>query len=205
MRIARQPYAVQTHDFRELRQRMDFLVTFATTDWSSNTAGDWAQLNEDLADCVRHGGDGWCHRDRRQRQHLIVEERPGQRFPHTRSVKTLQREVRQVFEDHVDGVNVGRPIALHLQYEELRAQKQIELFVRGDLRSLVLYALFHDLLAYPYKPIKRCLECQRIFYSYRKQQFCTDACGIKQRNDQRPRTADLHRTEKDDPRESDDG
>ena len=208
----RQPYQSKTYDFSVLRQRMDFLVTFASTDLPIRENDVWAQLKQDLVSCVTHGGVGWfdggwnklkwdlvhcvagggvtwCHGDERQIRHLIIQKKPGQWVPHRGKVKALQRDLRHLFQDIADRVYNHVPFPMEVQYEQIRREKHVDLFVRGDLRSLIFYATLHDLAAYPYKPIKRCVRCNRIFYSYRKQKFCTLACGMKQRNDQRPRAA----------------
>ena len=212
MRIHRQPYQSETYDFSELRQRMNFLVTFATTDLPSRDNGDWAQLKQDLVSCVTHGGVGWsdrdwnklkwdlvqcvthggvtwCHGDERQIRHLIIKGKPRRWVPHASKVKALQRELRHLFEDIADGVDNSRPFPMQLQYEQVKRQKHVDLFVRGDLRSLILYAAFHDLAAYPNRPIRRCKQCQQIFYGYRKKQYCSTRCNMKMWNDQRPTAA----------------
>ena len=212
MRIHRQPYQSKTYDFSELRQRMNFMVAFATTELPIRENDVWAQLKQDLVSCVTHGGVGWfdggwnklkwdlvhcvtdggvtwCHGDERQIRHLIIQKKPGQWVPHRGKVKALQRDLRHLFEDIADRVDNDLPFSMEVQYEQIRREKHVDLFVRGDLRSLICYAMFHDLASYPNRPIRRCKQCRQIFYGYRKKQYCSTRCNMNMWNDQRPTAA----------------
>ena len=206
-----------TQGFSDIRKRLNFLVTFATTDLATfEEDDDWARLMRDLDDCVRHSrnregwlepvpaGMRWCEIDSPKKMSV-------KRLKQT--MKDLQQEIREVFENQADsdsgqlpvlyeskerGVRLldgapreGRPVALDVRYQSFTTpQEQMGIIVRGDMRSMVLYTVLHDMVEYPYRPIKRCPQCQRIFYSYRKQKYCTQACSVKFRNNQRPNAAE---------------
>ena len=205
-----------TSEFGDIRKRLNFLVTFAITDLATFEDGDWARLMRDLDDCVRHSrnregwlesvpaGMRWCEIDSPKKMSV-------KRLKQT--VKDLQQEIRRVFEDQADsdsgqlpvlyeskerGVRFfdsapreGRPVALDVRYQPVVApQKEMGIIVRGDMRSMVLYTVLHDMVEYPHKPIKRCKECQQIFYGYRKKQYCSTRCNKKMWNDQRPTAAE---------------
>ena len=210
----------KAEEFNDVATRLRFLVEFAGLDLEALTKPKWRRLHRSLFDCVLHGRkrEGWMT-DVPPSMRWCEVTSPRQSDNNeqiVRRVKSLQAELMQVFEDQAnsdngeppllfesrerrlrfydDSATEGCSVQLDVMYVPFRTpQQQMGLKVRGDLRSMVLYSALHDLVEYPYRPIKRCPQCQRIFYSYRKQKYCTQACSVKFRNDQRPNAAERRR------------
>jgi hypothetical protein len=180
-----------------IKDRLPFAIRFANLDLEGLRRGDWFNLFDDVTDFVGFRTGRTLEEARRQARGVGVSPWPvSGNFSakiNQGTIQILQADVRQLLNglmdlhEELDATQRGqRPEReappqvpeIHVRYWLYWQRDQDEdaaLFHDGSLRDLFLSTLVF-LLARDVAHVRRCPECQTIFYRVRKQQYCTRTC-----------------------------
>ena len=165
----------------DLVEQFRFIADFADMDLEQMREGDWINLQEDLAHFLPTQADeGFTLFD--------AEEDPeAKKYPKPKIVE-LQKVVRYLLPSDLAGWDTTSAIAWHELHPrdnplEIKITASYETFPGG-----VLYAhgkfrdmFFLNLVSLRQRrdvvsKVKRCPECNRIFYRVRRQKYCSGPC-----------------------------
>jgi hypothetical protein len=180
-----------------IKDRLPFAIRFANLELEELRRGDWFNLVDDVIDFVGFRTGRTLDEARRQARRVSVSPWPMSGSFSERvnqgTIRTLQADVRQMLngimdlQEDLDAKQRGRRPEreappqvpeIHVKYGLYWQRDQDEdatLFHDGSLRDLFLSSLVF-LLARDVVHVRRCPECQTIFYRVRKQRYCTRTC-----------------------------
>jgi hypothetical protein len=179
-----------------IRDRLPFAIRFANLEVEELRRGDWYNLFDDVIDFVGFRTGRTLDEARLQARRVSVSPWPvSGNFSfkmNEDTIRTLHADVRQMLNgimdmrENFDAQERGqrpereaRPQVpeIHIKYWLYWRDQDEEatLFHDGSLRDLFLSTLVF-LLARDIAHLRRCPECQTIFYRVRKQRYCTRTC-----------------------------
>lgn len=167
-------------------ERVKFAVQFIQMDLDRLRAGDWLNLQEDLKSFLFPEGvrRGW---------QIYPKDLPEEHS--VDAIHVLRRDVEEILEvvvmfrekstneENEDGpvpklAFLSPQLSIRpalLLFPEQRPERLIILW-DGLFRDAFLMQLIMSLMQLPLDTLRRCLECKKIFYRVRKQQYCTRPC-----------------------------
>jgi hypothetical protein len=157
-------------------ERLKFAISFAQLDLDRLRPGDWLNLRDDLTTFLGlqvgrrrpvadTGGVLVAGLDGPQPEDLSIDD-----------FRRLQAEVRSILAEQVDVQPTGEHIASFRAIQAEYAVLPWAIYIRGPVHDMTLLTLMHLLFRQPTAPIRRCPECQTIFYRVRKQRYCSRPC-----------------------------
>jgi hypothetical protein len=180
-----------------IKDRLPFAIRFANLELEGLRRGDWYNLFDEVTEFVGFRTGRTLDEARRQASRVGVSPWPlSGRFAESineNTIRALQADVRQLLNgmldrhEDLDAKGRGEQPArdaptlvpeIHIRYWLYWQRDQDEdaaLFQDGRLRDLFLSTLVF-LLARDVAHVRRCPECQTIFYRVRKQRYCTRTC-----------------------------
>jgi hypothetical protein len=180
-----------------IKDRLPFAIRFANLELEGLRRGDWFNLFDDVTDFVGFRTGRTLDEARRQANRVGVSPWPlSGRFSepvNQDTIRTLQADVRQMLNGMLDrhedldakqrGERPARDAPalvpeIHVRYWlywQRDHDEDAALFQDGRLRDLFLSTLVF-LLTRDVAHVRRCPECQTIFYRVRKQRYCTRTC-----------------------------
>jgi hypothetical protein len=180
-----------------IKDRLPFAIRFANLELEELRRGDWFNLFDDVRDFLGFRTGRTLDEASQQARRVGVSPWPVSGSFTAKlnpdMIRTLQADVRQMLnglmdlQEDLDAKQRGpqpereaRPQVpeIHVRYWLYWQRDQDEdaaLFQDGSLRDLFLSTLVF-LLAQDVAHVRRCPECQTIFYRVRKQQYCTRRC-----------------------------
>jgi hypothetical protein len=180
-----------------IKDRLPFAIRFASMDLDGIRQGDWINLEEDIVDFVGFRTGRTREEARKQARRIGVSPWPWSgRFVLRRdkdTIRALQADVRGFLNavmarhEDLDAKQRGQQpecevtpdipeIHLRLWLDWNQDQPEdVGLLMDGTLRDMFLHVL-SLLLSQDMAHMRRCPECQTIFYRVRKQRYCTRTC-----------------------------
>ena len=173
-------------------ERLQFLIRFAQLDLDALRPGDWLNLRDDLGGFLTGSVYGRYYADLADYEPMggDIEIRPFDppsplEYPEE-AFRDLQKETLHILESMVLEARAGRgtwaPIPVQIRFAApsldglVPVAGQHLLIAEGSTRDAFLLRVFTLLLRHPTNRIRRCPECDRIFYRVGKQQYCTRVC-----------------------------
>jgi hypothetical protein len=167
-------------------ERVKFAIQFMQLDFDRLRAGDWLNLREDLKNFLFPEGvlRGF---------HFFSEDLPEDHS--VDAIQVLRHDVREILnavvmcgEDSTHKEDEDEPVPRivfpspqlsvrpgFIQFPEQRSGHLI-LTWNGAFRDTFLMQLIMSLSQLPVNTLRRCPECETIFYRVRKQQYCSRPC-----------------------------
>ena len=180
-----------------IKDRLPFAIRFANLELEALRRGDWFNLLDDVIDFVGFRTGRTLDEARQQARRVGVTPWPVSgsfsEKVNQGTIQALQADVRQMLngmmdlQEDFDAKQRGqrpereaRPQIpeIHVRYclyWQRDHDEDASLFHDGSLRDLFLSTLVF-LLARDVAHVRRCPECQTIFYRVRKQRYCTRTC-----------------------------
>jgi hypothetical protein len=178
---------------KTLAERMEFALDFARRDLSTLRTGDWLNLREDCLAFLgvfptvvtqRPLGGMFTMPDKASWPHEWTDE----------DFQALQGDTRHILDGWVGPPHPGEPWTaspydLRARYTVMprtpirrktkhpKSSWESFLIVSGDGKALFRLTLLHLLAQASTGAVRRCPECQAIFYRVGKQIFCTRPCS----------------------------
>lgn len=179
------------------KDRLKFAVRFANLDLTSQRAGDWLNLKDDLENFFGFGSAG--------KEIKLVElggvlatplEPPFPQEYTERDFADLQKDVRIIFQPvarrpikwpQTAGERVSTETQQSSAFEHVTVKVGLFpfrlydsddclLMARGSTRDTFLFTLAAILTSKPVGQIKNCPECSSLFFRVRKQVHCSEKC-----------------------------